>query len=183
LLYARLLGSSWHRAAEPVRLAHGSEETTRAHGCLCIAHGERRAARLLAWLLRLPPAGDAVDTRLVITTRVDGEDWLRIFDGRRLRTRQYEAAADRQLGERVGLLEFRFRLEVSDGALVFRQVDATLMLGSLRVRLPAAWTPEVQAREAPAGARQIRIHVRVMLPAIGPLLTYEGLLHIEDSRA
>ena len=182
MLYARLLGSSWRRAAESVRIAHASGETVRAHGCLRIAHGERRAARLLAGLLRLPRAGNAVDTRLVITSRVGGEDWLRIFDGRRLRTRQYEAG-DGELAERVGVFEFRFRLEVSDGGLFFRQAGAALMLGSQRVRLPAAWTPEVEAREEPAGARQIRIHVSVVLPALGPLLTYEGLIHIEDSRA
>jgi hypothetical protein len=182
LLYAQLLGSSWRRTAESVRVAHAAGETIRAHGCVRIAHGERAAARFLAGVLRLPRAGDAVETRLVVTPGADGEDWLRIFDARRLRTRQYEAG-DGKLAERVGILEFRFRLEVSDGGLFFRQVDARLTLGSLRVRLPAAWTPQVEAREEPAGARQIRIHVRVVLPALGPLLTCDGLIHIEDSRA
>ena len=182
MLYARLLGSSWPLAAEPVRIAHASDATIRAHGCLRVAHGRSPAARFLAWLLRLPRAGDAAKTRLVITPRADGEDWLRTFDDRRLHTRQYEAG-DGELAERVGLLEFRFRLEVSQGSLLFRQVDAALMLGSLRLPLPAAWTPEIEAREEPAGARQIRIHVRVVLPALGPLLTYEGLIHIEESRA
>jgi hypothetical protein len=164
LLYARLLGSSWALAAEPVRIAHAPEATIRAHGCLRVAHGRSRVARFLAWLLRLPRAGDAAKTRLVVTARAEGEDWQRTFDDRRLHTRQYETD-DGELAERVGLLEFRFRLEVSQGSLLFRQVDAALIVGSVRVRLPAAWTPTVEAREEPAGARQIQIHVRVVLPA------------------
>ena len=88
-----------------------------------------------------------------------------------------------ELAERIGLLEFRFRLEASEGSLVFRQVGAALLLGSLRLRLPAASAPRVDAREDPAGPRQIRVHVRVVLPAVGPLLTYEGTMNIEDTDA
>ncbi len=92
-------------------------------------------------------------------------------------------AGEGELAERIGLLELRFRLEASDGSLVFRQVGAALLLGSLRLRLPAASAPRVDAREDPAGARQIRVHVRVALPAVGPLLTYEGTMNIEDTGA
>jgi hypothetical protein len=57
------------------------------------------------------------------------------------------------------------------------------VLGSLSLRLPAACAPEVDAREDPAGARHIRVRVRVALPAVGPLLTYEGTMTIEDTGA
>ena len=181
-LYARLLGSSWLQLAEPVRFAHATESTVGARGRLRIAHGRSHVARVLARLLRLPRASDAAETRLVVTPRDDGEQWRRTFDDRRLDTRQYQAG-DGELAERIGVLEFRFRLEASDGSLVFRQLDAALMFGSVRVRLPAAWAPRVDAREDPAGAHQIRIHVRVALPAVGPVLTYDGTIDIEDTRA
>jgi len=182
LLYARLLGSSWQLAAEPVRIAHATGTTLSAHGRLRIEHGRRPVARFVAWLLRLPRATPAAETRLVIVRGADGEDWQRTIGGRPLHSRQYEAGGG-ELAERVhGVLEFRFRLELAEGVLFFRPVGVALMLGSRRVRLPALLTPEIQAREEPAGARQVRIHVRVALPALGPLIAYDGLIQIEEPR-
>lgn len=181
-LYARLLGSSWLQVAEPVRFAHATELTVRARGRLRIEHGRSQFARLLARLLRLPRASDAAETRLVVTSRGDGEQWRRTFDDRRLDTRQYQAG-EGELAERIGVLEFRFRLEASNGGLLFRQVEAAFLFGSVRLRLPAMWAPRVDAREDPAGARQIRVHVCVVLPALGPVLTYDGTITIEDTRA
>ncbi len=152
-----------------------------ARGRLRIAHGDSRAARVLARVMRLPRASDAAETRLTVTPRGGEEYWCRTFDDRRLDTRQYEAG-DGQLAERFGLLEFRFRLEASDGSLLFRQIEAALMFGSVRVRLPAACAPRVDALEEPAGARQVRIRVRVALPALGPVLTYDGVMLIEETR-
>jgi hypothetical protein len=181
-LYARLMGASWPQIAEPVRFIHTTESTVRAQGRLRIAHGRSHAARFLARLLRLPRQSDAAETRLVVTPHADGEHWLRTFDDRRLDTRQYEAG-DCELAERIGVLELRFRLEASKGALVFRQLAAALMVGSVRLRLPAAWAPRVEAREDPAGPHHIHLHVRVALPGLGPVLTYDGTIDIVDARA
>jgi hypothetical protein len=181
-LYARLLGSSWLQVAEPIRAAHASGPTVRARGRLRIVHGRSRLARFLARLLRLPRASDAAETRLVITSGADGERWLRTFDDRRLDTRQYQAA-DCELAERIGVLEFRFRLETSDGSLLFRQLEAAFLCGPVRLRLPAPWAPSVEAREDPAGPHRIYVHVRVALPALGPVLTYDGTIDIEDTCA
>ena len=181
-LYARILGASWFRVAEPVRVAHATESIVRARGLLRISHGHGRTARFLARVLRLPRASDAADTRLVVTPRAGGEDWHRTFDGRRLDTRQYEAAAG-VLAERIGILEFRFQIEASDGSILFRQVEVALVCGPLRIPLPAACAPTIAAREEPAGAQRVRIHVRVVLPAVGPLITYDGTVDFEEARA
>jgi Domain of unknown function (DUF4166) len=181
-LYARLLGSSWLQVAEPVRCAHESEPTVRARGRLRVAHGASRSARVLARLLRLPLANDAAETQLIVTSCAGGEQWHRTFDGQRLDTRQFDAGAS-VLAERVGVLEFRFGLEVSGGSLVFRQLDAAVVLGSFRLRLPDRWAPRIEAREDPAGTGRIGVHVRVSLPVIGSLLTYDGTVVIEDTRA
>jgi hypothetical protein len=181
-LYARLLGSSWLQVAEPIRSAHASGSTIRARGRLRIAHGRGQVARFLARLLRLPRASEAAETRLVVTSVGDGERWLRTFDDRRLATRQYQAG-ECELAERIGVLEFRFRLEVSEGSLLFRQVEAAFRSGPVRLRLPAQLAPSVEAREDPAGPHQIYVHVRVALPAVGPVLTYDGLIDIEDTCA
>jgi hypothetical protein len=181
-LYPRLLGSSWVGVAEPIRFAHRTAPTVRACGHLRICYGPGRIARLLARAMRLPRPSDAAETRLVVTSCVDGEQWLRTFDGRRLNTRQYEAG-ERVLAERIGILEFRFRVEASDGSLIFRQLEAAFVFGSLRVRLPAAWAPTVDAREGAAGGRRTHIHVRIALPVLGPLLTYEGTMDFEEAVA
>ena len=180
-LYARLLGSAWLQLADPVRFAHATESTVCGRGRLRVEHGRGYVARLVAAVLRLPRASGAAETRLVVTSRGDGERWRRTFENRRLDTRQY-ATGEGELGERIGVIEFRFRLEISEGSLVFRQVDAAVVFGSVRVRIPKAWAPRVEAREDPAGARRIGIHVCVVLPAVGPVLTYDGIVDFEKSR-
>ena len=122
MLYTRLLGASWPELADPVRFIHGTDTRVCARGRLRVTHGPSQLARLLARVLRLPRASDAADTRLVITASPDGETWLRSFGDRRLDTRQYEAGAS-ELAERIGLLEFRFRLEALEGSLLFRQIE------------------------------------------------------------
>ena len=132
-------------------------------------------------MFRLPRASDAADARLVVTSGGEGERWRRTFDGRRLDTRAYRAG-DCDLAERIGIVEFRFRLEESDGGLAFHQREAALMCGPIRLRLPARLAPRVEAREDPAGARRILVRVRVALPAIGPILDYAGTVDFEDTR-
>ena len=181
-LYAQLLGASWLQLAEPVRVAHASGSTVRARGRFRIAHGRNHLARFVARVLRLPRASDGADTRLVITPCAGGEQWRRTFDDRRLDTQQYPAG-DGALAERIGILEFRFRLEASQGSLLFRQLDVAVLCGPVRLRLPAAWAPVVEAREDPVGARQTAVHVSIAIPALGPVVTYDGVLDIEDARA
>jgi len=181
-LYARLLGASWPQLAEPVRFAHAARSTMHARGRFRIEHGRSHLARFLARLLRLPRASEAAETRLVITPHADGELWRRTFDDRCLDTRQYQAGAG-ELAERFGVLEFRFRLEVAEGSLLFRQLEAAFLLGSIRLPLPAAWAPKVDAREDPAGPHRIKVDVRIALPALGPVLTYDGIIDIEDTHA
>jgi hypothetical protein len=153
----------------------------RGHGVLKVGHGDRRAARMFAGLLRLPPAGDAVDTTLVVTPTPGGEHWLRTFGTRALSTRQYPLE-DGDIAERFGPLELRFRREASGGGTVYRQIGTALVLGPARIPLPRWCAPRVTAREDPAGDRRIRIDVRVEMPVVGPILTYAGTIDMDDVR-
>ena len=179
-LYPRLLDSSWMQLAEPVRLAHAAAFLpVRLHGRFRITRGGGRLARAAAAMLRLPRASGAAETRLVVTSRGDGEEWHRRFGDRVLNTRQYQTGQS-ELGERIGILELRFALEASEGSLVFRQREAALMVGAIRVRLPSSWAPRVQAREDPAGPSRVRVHVRLVFPVLGTLLTYDGVVDVEQ---
>jgi len=62
------------------------------------------------------------------------------------------------------------------------QREAAVLFGPVRLRIPAAWAPQVEAREDPAGPTRINVAVRVVLPGIGQLIAYDGLVDIEDLR-
>jgi hypothetical protein len=172
------MGDAWPRIAPAIRSMHGSQDSLRVRGRFRIDHGSHVLARILARLLRLPLAGAVVVTKLDVVSRADGERWLRTFDGHRLETLQF-AGDGSELVERLGVLEFRFRLERSEESLVYVQRTAAIVLGFLRVPLAEALAPRVQAREDPAGASAIDVHVRVTLPAVGTLIAYDGIIEVE----
>lgn len=181
-LYPRVLGSSWQQLAEPVRVAHTTSPSVHARARLRIEHGRGPLARLLARLLRLPRASDSSNVELVVTAEGDGERWRRTFEDRRFDTRQYQAG-ECVVAERIGIIEFEFQLDVAGGGLVFRQRRASFVFGSIRLPLPAVSAPRVDAREDAVGDRRLRIYVRVTVPMLGPVLTYEGTVDYEESPA
>jgi hypothetical protein len=81
------------------------------------------------------------------------------------------------------VLELTFHLEATGGSIVYRQIAAALRLGSLRLPLPAVCAPIVAAREDPAGAHHVHVHVSVEYPLVGPVITYDGTIEIEAARA
>jgi len=151
----------------------------RASGRLRVANGDNWCARRLARLLRLPDAGDAVDTRLVVEPCEGGERWLRTFGGRPLNSRQY-ARAGCDVAERFGLVELRFMRDRSDGSTRYRQAGASLVAGPLRIPLPRACAPAVVACEYRESHR-LFVDVRVAVPLVGTLLTYDGTIDVDES--
>jgi hypothetical protein len=116
--------------------------------------------------------------RLVVCQRGLAERWHRAFDGRSLVTDQFEAPGGR-LAERIGILEFRFRLAVEQGALLFRQEGLAIWLGPLRLPLPDWLAIKIDAREGPAGAPgeagdRTTVDVRVTAPTGRLLFAYRG---------
>ena len=177
-LYPRLLGSAWPNVAHAVRCAHAARPVVRSRGRLCVTNGPAPLARIAARMLWLPRPGDEVDTCLVVDAEAGEERWVRTFDGRRLDSRQYLGSGG-ELAERYGAFEFRFRLELARGGIVFRQVGAALWLRKFRLRLPARCAPRVIACEEPAGEGAVAVHVLVELPLLGPVLTYDGTIAVE----
>ena len=181
-LYMRIMGDCWSQVAEPVRSVHSTHAIMRAHGRLRIRHGGHALARILARVLRLPRPDAAAETQLTVTARPGGERWQRTFNGRGFTTQQYESNAS-GLAERYGVLEFRFRLEASEGSLLYVQREAALIAGTVRVRLPGLLAPHVAAREDPVGLNRVNVDVRVTLPWIGLLMAYDGPIEVEEARA
>jgi len=180
-LYERVAGNSWARLADPIRCLHATTSVSRAHGHLRVEHGQHPIARFLARALRLPPRNIAADTRLTISARADCEHWERAFDDACVQTVLRQSATG-ELAERFGVVEFRFRLAVSDGSLLYVQRQAAFVCGRVRLAIPSSCAPRVEAREDPAGGTRIQIEVRVMLPVIGSLISYAGVIDVKETQ-
>jgi hypothetical protein len=154
-----------------------------AAGTFAVRRGASLAARLLARVLGLPEAGEAVPLLLSVEPRADGgERWRRSFAGKDFVTEQREHAGP-LMAERTGPFELLYRLDAEGGALVYRQEGAALRAGRLRVRLPRLLAPRVEARER--AAREgggVLVSVCVTAPLIGLLVEYEGRVGTEGEK-
>jgi Domain of unknown function (DUF4166)/Polyketide cyclase / dehydrase and lipid transport len=173
-LYPQVLGEAWTRLPEAVRTLHSEGPVVRAVGTFRVHRGTSRFVRLLTWLARLPAAAEAVDMSLVITPRADGEEWRRLIGRRLLASKQYKLN-DGLLGERVGPLELRLRLEVSEGKLLYRTESTSLRWGPLCLPLPRWLAPTVKASEQAEGdGNRVRVSVEMNVPWFGRVMAYEG---------
>jgi hypothetical protein len=179
-LYPRLIGKAWAELDASVQHWHDASHQVQGTGLFTVRHGQRGMARFLVWLLRLPTSGEALATRLVILRHAWGETWSRTLAGRALMTIQYQRGTE-LLAERLGYLEFWFRLRVIEHALDFWHTGTACVLGPMRVPLPRWLAPRIAAREW-AGLEEgsLQVAVYVSLPCIGLLLAYEGCLKRED---
>jgi len=178
-LYPRLLGPAWETLHGAVRRMHTVGAGPSVRGLFRVWCAPGLPARALCRLVRLPPPGEAVETRLVVTGDAERERWARSFGGRPLVSDE-SLGADGVLVERVPPIELRFRLEAHAGALHFRQVGVALRLAGLRVPLPAFLGPRVTARETPAGDAAVRVEVTMRAPLLGPIFGYEGTVELSE---
>lgn len=168
-LYAALLGPAWATLAPEVRALHaGGAE---ARGRFRVLHGAGWLARVLARVLRMPPASDGIDVTLLVERLRGGERWTRWFGDRRLRSLQWSRRG--QLVEGYGGVQCVFRLEAEGGALVFRQVGARVGLRAVALPLPRWLAPRVQGRASP-GDDGVRVDIRIHAPLLGLIVAYEG---------
>ncbi|HEX8687554.1 MAG TPA: DUF4166 domain-containing protein [Pyrinomonadaceae bacterium] len=179
-LYRRLVREGWDGLDAPVRRFHerGGGRAS-ARGTFAVRRGRGLAARALARLLRLPRGGEAVPLRLSVEPLAGGgELWRRAFDGREFVTVQ--RGRGRLLAERAGPFELLFRLAAEGGALAYRQEGAGLCAWRLRVRLPRAFAPRVEASERACEGGGVRVRVRVAAPLVGLVVEYEGTVTAEE---
>ena len=177
-LYPMLLGAAWQTLHPAVQRVHADPAMTHAEGLVQVS---RAPGRLLGCLLdaaQVPRSAVSSAVRLSVWHRGAGEWWHRAFDGRSLVTYQ-SAAPGGLLAERIGSLEFRFRLVARGGALLFRQEGFAVRLGGVRIPLPAWLSLQIAAREGPAaGPGQegdlTSVDVRVTAPTGTLLFAYRG---------
>lgn len=171
-LFARLLGESFDALPSPLRILHLRSGTARWPGEVEVIRGRSLLSRLCAWATRLPPAGTGpIEVEIVVG---DGrERWTRHVAGHAMRSRL--RAVGGLLDERLGLVDFRFRLASVDRDIVWT-VAGVRVFGLLP--LPVAWFSQVRAREFADGERY-RFEVVAALPLGGLLVHYRGWLAVE----
>ena len=174
-LYREVLGKDWLALTENIRLAHSVGREM--NGTFRIAYGTGWLAKQLARRSPLPCAAAAADTRLTIFADDDGERWERRFDGAAFTTRQWQGRHG-QLVERFGEWELHFKLRVEAGNLFYQPSGARLCLGAWHIPMPLACAPNVFAKEMSDGVARVLVSVRVTLPLVGLLITYEGHLNV-----
>ncbi len=173
-LYLRLLGAAWDELDPAVQRVHTDDTLTHAEGIFPVSRAPGRLLGLVLDAARVPRASGAAGVRLAVACHGPAEHWCRAFEGRPLETVQ-SLGPGGLVVERVGALEFRFRLAVQQGDLLFRQKSLTVRLGPLWVRLPHWLAIQIAARESAAGQPdQTKVEVRVMTPGGGLLFSYRG---------
>jgi hypothetical protein len=76
-------------------------------------------------------------------------------------------------------MEFRYRLERYDKAIVHHQLSAALRAGPWRLKLPRWLAPTVHGSETAVDApNRMRVAVTVTLPMVGILVAYEGVVEM-----
>jgi hypothetical protein len=168
-LYQRIFGRAFAQLAPPLQRFHSQRSGGRAAGVLRITRGSNCCSTRLADWLGLPPAGDAVPTRLEVHVEGERERWTRHFGNLRLESMQWEQGG--QLLEGFGRICFGFQPVVAKGVLGFEL--AGVWLGRLRV--PRPFHPSLRA-EVTGRSQGWHLRVCVTAPLLGLLVQYEGEL-------
>jgi hypothetical protein len=171
-LYGRVLGDRFADLHPTLRRFHSSVEGGEGHGRFRVTRSPRWSGKLVADLLRLPPAQDAVEVRLKVSPEGAGERWVRSFGNSPFVT--YQTARGGLLLEQAGPVRFGFALEVVGGGMRFH----TRRVWLLGLPLPCWCRPSVEAMVVP-NEQGWAVSVRLALPLLGPLLCYEGNLVLQ----
>jgi hypothetical protein len=171
-LYRRLLGERFEELPARVRELHDLSGTSVWAGRADVERGRSWTSRMVASLLRLPPAGR--DQVVRVTFRVDGiaEVWERTFNGTVFRSVQDEHRG--LLRERVGPTTFLFALDVSSDGVALTLKGVRL----LSVPLPQFTWPSVCTFETERNGRYC-FEVEAGLPLLGLVVRYSGWLERE----
>jgi hypothetical protein len=174
-LYAAVLGDGWGGLAPSVRRLHGGGG--RGEGTFRVRRGATILARLLAWLLRMPRAADAVTVTLRVASDATGERWTRSFGGAQVETLQW--LREGLLVEAFGLVQCVFRLRVLGGGFMFEQVASRFGGRRFAVPLPRLLAPRIEGR-CDADGDSVRVDVAILAPVVGLLVGYEGRVHATE---
>jgi hypothetical protein len=172
-LYQRILGEAWDALPAPVRAMHSCAASQAAAGQADVRRGRNPLARLVAWVIGFPAAGEQVPVHVVFTPNAGGERWTRTFAGRSFSSVQMvgDGRSAHLLRERFGPLSF-------DMALVVEAARLSLVVRRWSVwgmPLPLFLAPDGNSYETVVSDR-FHFHVEIGHRLIGLIVGYHGWL-------
>ncbi len=166
-LYRRVLGEAFESLPPVLRDFHDRERGGFARGALRVTRGKGRLRDALATGLRLPASGTRVPLQLRVIVEGERERWVREFGQQRIETVQWARAG--LLIEAMGHCRFGFRITGDAMGMRFRSLHAWIC----GVPLPKSLAVRVDAVIV-SGEHSWHVHVELMAPLLGRLLSYEG---------
>ncbi|MCV9963622.1 DUF4166 domain-containing protein [Pararhizobium sp. BT-229] len=174
-LYERALGkASFDDLPAAIRALHDRRSEKRFTGLATVRRRYGLFGHLIGWLFGFPHTGEGIPTSVEITRTQDGETWERRFGDQVLRS-SLSLPADGKPGritESLGGVSFDIDLDARLGRLYYP-------VGLARIgRFPLPWflTPRSDTVEHLTGDDRFYFSVKVDLPFVGHLVTYEGWL-------
>lgn len=173
-LHARILGPAWESLPGVLRAVHGTGPQLTVSGKATITRGRGLLARMLAWIMRFPAAGENVPVSVTFERHRDHDKWTRDFGGQSFSS-TFTAGSGRfehLLCERFGPTTFGMALAAQQGrlALIMRRWS---LLG---LPLPRALLPQGDSFEFEKDGR-FCFDVEITLPLIGLVIRYSGHLN------
>jgi hypothetical protein len=182
-LYEQALGKvAFEALPSAIRALHDRRIDKRFTGVATIRRSYGLFGHLIGWAFKLPHMGDDILTSVTITRTDIGETWERRFGGQVLRS-QLSLPVDGKPGritERLGPVSLDIDLDARLGRLNYPVGRARIGW----IPLPSFLTPRSDTVEHLTMDDRFFFSVKVELPIIGHLVTYEGwLLDTDDAES
>jgi Domain of unknown function (DUF4166) len=172
-LYRRVLGEAWDSLPAPLQTMHDVQSERTADGIAVVERGSGLLARLVGFIIGLPPAGTDIPITVSFRARHGREYWQRNFAGSVFSSVQAQGRGrfERLLCERFGPLNFVMALVCERGRirLVVRR------WGVCGIPLPRALAPRGESYEFVEAGR-FHFHVEIATPITGLIVRYRGWL-------
>lgn len=157
-----------------LRDLHSVLHTRRWQGRASIRRGRAPAARLVATLMRFPPASSDTAVTVTMQRQAMTEVWTRSFGKHRFRS--HLTSHPNGISERFGPLRFTIGLVVENGQIRYPVTQGYL----LGLRLPRWVLPKSDTVEAVDALGRATFDVALSHPLVGLIVRYQGWLAPDD---
>lgn len=172
-LHARILGRAWQSLPAVLRAVHAAGPRLEISGEASVTRGRGVLARLLAWIMRFPDAGENLPVSVTFERFGNYDKWTRNFAGQ-----EFSSTFTIGSGRFEHLLCERFGPFVFGMALVTRAGRLNLVMrrwSFLGLPLPGFLAPRGPSCEFEENGR-FNFNVDIRLPVAGFVIRYRGFL-------